>query len=91
MADRCVRAWISGKVQGVGFRWATQRAAASVGAHGYVRNLPDQRVEAVFEGDETVVAQALDFVRQGPPDAQVTEVEEEQLPLAGYPDFEILH
>ena len=91
MADRCVRAWISGKVQGVSFRWATQRAATAVGARGYVRNLPDQRVEAVFEGDETVVAQALDFVRQGPPDAQVDAVEVESLPLSGYPDFEILH
>lgn len=91
MADRCVRAWISGKVQGVGFRWATQDAAASVGARGYVRNLPDQRVEAVFEGDESVVTQALDFVRQGPPDARVDGVEIEPLPLAGYPGFEILH
>ena len=56
-----------------------------------MRNLPDQRVEAVFEGDEAVVARALDFVRQGPPHARVDGVEVEPLPLAGYPDFEILH
>ena len=91
MADRCVRAWISGRVQGVGFRWATQRAAVSLGARGYVRNLPDDRVEAVFEGNESIVDQALAFVREGPSGAHVTGVELESLPSAGYTNFEIRH
>ena len=91
MADHCVRAWISGKVQGVGFRWATQRAAVSAGARGYVRNLPDSRVEVVLEGTESVVDQALAFVRQGPSGAFVTGVEIKSLPSAGYADFEIRH
>lgn len=89
MGDRCVRAWISGRVQGVGFRFATQRAAVSLGARGYVRNLPDDRVEAVFEGSDAIVDQALSFVRDGPPGARVTNVEIESLPSAGYMDFEI--
>ena len=50
MADRCVRALISGTVQGVGFRYATQHQARALGARGYVRNLPDGRVELVLEG-----------------------------------------
>ncbi len=91
MAERCVRARISGRVQGVGFRWATQRAAVSLGARGYVRNLPDDRVEAVFEGNESIVDQALAFVRKGPAGALVTGVETESLPSAGYTEFEIRH
>lgn len=56
-----------------------------------MRNLPDKRVEAVFEGGESVVAQALDFVREGPPGAHVSAVEIDPLPTAGYADFEIRH
>ncbi len=91
MADRCVRARISGRVQGVGFRWATRRTAVSAGARGYVRNLPDDRVEAVFEGSESVVDRVLAFVREGPAGAHVTGVEIESLPSSGYTDFEIRH
>jgi acylphosphatase len=89
MGDRCVRARVSGTVQGVGFRFSTQREARTLGARGYVMNLPDQRVEAVFEGSESIVESALAFVRRGPPLARVTNVEIEALEPSGYPDFEI--
>lgn len=89
MADRCVRALISGTVQGVGFRYATQHQARTLGARGYVRNLPGQRVEAVFEGDDATLERALSFVRRGPPLARVTEVEVESISLQGFLDFEI--
>ena len=86
-----MRALVSGTVQGVGFRYATHRAARSLGARGYVRNLPDQRVEAVFEGSAEIVEQALAFGREGPPHAHVNGVETESLEPRGFKDFEIRH
>jgi acylphosphatase len=66
---------ISGRVQGVGFRYFAEAAAAREGLHGWVRNLPDGRVEASAEGD----AQALDrferAIRHGPPGARVDHVD----------------
>ena len=46
---------VSGRVQGVGFRWFTQDTARREGAMGWVRNLPDGRVEAIVEGDSESV------------------------------------
>jgi acylphosphatase len=87
--ERCVRVRISGIVQGVGFRYATQRTAVALGVRGYVRNLPDRSVEAVFEGSVSIVEQALSFVRNGPRGSQVEDVEIEPLAPQGYPGFEI--
>ncbi|MCU0974539.1 MAG: acylphosphatase [Burkholderiales bacterium] len=69
------RVTISGHVQGVFFRDRTQRQAAARGVTGWVRNLPDGRVEAVFEGDERAVQQVVTWCHQGPPNAYVTHVE----------------
>jgi acylphosphatase len=52
---------VSGKVQGVFFRQKTQRQAQSFGVTGWVRNLPDGRVEAVFEGEEEAVKALVDY------------------------------
>lgn len=90
MADRCVRALIRGTVQGVGFRYATRDAAKALGARGYVRNLPGDLVEAVFEADEETVERALAFVAHGPPAARVTGVEAEPIKCRGFSDFDIL-
>ena len=89
MVDRSVRALISGIVQGVGFRYATEREARALGARGYVQNLADRRVEAVFEGDAETVDRALAFVREGPPLANVTGVEVEPISYQGFSGFEI--
>ena len=89
MDERCVRVQISGTVQGVGFRYMTKQAADRIGARGYVRNLPDTRVEAVFEGRRDVVERALEFVREGPPGSLVTSVALEDLPHQGHESFEI--
>lgn len=67
--------WISGWVQGVWFRDSCRREAASRGVAGWVRNSPDGRVEAVFQGPEPVVTEMVDWCRHGPPRAQVTGVE----------------
>jgi len=66
---------VSGKVQGVWFRASTLEAALSAGARGYVRNLPDGRVEAVVQGTEEEVRKVIDFMRKGPQGALVIDVE----------------
>ena len=74
---RTVRAhvFITGRVQGVNFRWYTQRTARELGLTGWVRNLWDGRVEAIFEGGEKVVKRAVDWCHAGAPSARVDHVE----------------
>jgi len=81
--------WVDGRVQGVFFRDSTRRKALELGLSGWVRNLPDGRVEAVFEGEESLCRQALDFVRTGPPAARVTGVEHRWEEEEGLDGFEI--
>ena len=81
MADLRVHVLVSGRVQGVWFRESTRRRAVELGVGGFVRNLSDGRVEAVFEGEETAVRAALDFVRVGPTHSRVSGVEVNEQPL----------
>jgi acylphosphatase len=67
--------FMSGMVQGVFFRSETQYEAKKRGVKGWVRNLPDGRVEAVFEGEEEKVKELINFCKHGPPGARVTSVE----------------
>ena len=84
------RVVIEGKVQGVFFRANMQRVARSLDLAGWVRNLPDGRVEAVLEGAENNMAAMLDWCRQGPPYAIVRQVEVTEEPYSGdYRDFSI--
>lgn len=69
------RVFVSGKVQGVYFRQTTQVVATKHGVYGWVRNLPDGRVEALLEGDEDKVDNVIKWARDGPPDARVDKVE----------------
>ena len=66
---------ISGRVQGVWFRGSTQEMALSLGLAGWVRNLPDGRVQAVFEGPAPTLERMLAWCHQGPPHARVDRVE----------------
>ena len=67
---------VYGYVQGVGFRFAVERAARSRGLAGWVRNCPDGTVEAVFEGEQHEDVEALvEFCRAGPRGAQVERVD----------------
>jgi acylphosphatase len=78
---------VYGFVQGVGFRYAVERAARSRGVSGWVRNRSDGTVEAVFEGEREDVEALVDLCRRGPRGADVERVEvEEELPedLAGF-------
>lgn len=70
-----LRVIVSGRVQGVFFRESTRREASALGLAGWVRNLSDGRVEAVFTGPRERCERALAFVRVGPPAASVTHVE----------------
>ena len=88
---RRVHALVSGIVQGVWYRKRTQAEAARLGLAGWVRNLPDRRVEFVAEGAPADVEQLLHWARRGPPDARVDELEVEELPPEGDDGpFEIL-
>ncbi len=66
--------YISGRVQGVFFRSETRDLAIRHGVSGWVQNLPDGRVEAVFEGEKEKVDRLIEFCKRGPPGAQVTQV-----------------
>lgn len=76
-----------GQVQSVGFRYRCQREAAGYGVAGWVRNLPDGSVEAVFEGEPDRVRRMVDWTRRGPRRAQVVGVnvyEEDPEGLSGF-------
>ena len=80
---RRVHALVSGNVQGVWFRKHTHDEGTRLGLSGWVRNLPDRRVELVAEGAPADVEQLLHWARRGPPDARVDELEVEELPPEG--------
>ena len=69
-----VHVLFSGRVQGVFFRSETKNKADSYGVKGWVRNLPDLRVEAVFEGEEGNVKALVEFCQRGSSGARVTNV-----------------
>ena len=77
------RVVVGGRVQGVFFRDFVRRQAESRGVTGWVRNLPDGRVEAVFEGEEGVVKALVEIVHEGPPLGRVTHVEVAYEPHTG--------
>ena len=74
---------VSGRVQGVGFRYFTQDVAAREGVHGRVRNLPDGRVEVEAEGDEETLARFEAALWRGPSHARVENVEVESTAPTG--------
>ena len=82
--------YISGTVQGVFFRSNTRAKALELGISGWVRNLRDGRVEAVFEGEKEDIDRILDWCRRGPPLAGVDHVEAFWEPYTGdFRDFSI--
>lgn len=82
-----VRVLVSGRVQGVFFRATCAARARELGVAGWVRNLPDRRVEAAFEGEDAAVDAMVAWCREGPPYARVEHVEvtpEEPLGETGF-------
>ena len=70
----CARLLISGIVQGVGYRWSCRREAQGLGLTGWVRNLPDGRVEALLQGTKEQVERMIKWCYRGPAEAQVSDI-----------------
>ena len=83
------RVLVSGRVQGVFFRDTCRRLAQEHGVAGWVRNLPDGRVEAVFEGPAEDVGRLVDWTRLGPRHAVVDHVAVQPEPPEGLDTFRI--
>ncbi len=80
----------SGRVQGVGFRYTTESAALELGITGWVRNLPDGRVEALVEGPEKKLQQMLDRIASGPMKGYIRGVEVHwEQPTGEFDDFRV--
>jgi acylphosphatase len=85
-AEQTIRrhVWVRGRVQGVWFRETCRRLATQLGVAGWVRNLADGRVEAVFEGAPGAVDRMVEWCRSGPSRAVVTNVQvAEEQPVGG--------
>jgi acylphosphatase len=81
---------ITGRVQGVGFRYFVHDAARREGVTGYVRNLPDHSVEAYVEGEADSVMRVERAIRTGPGGARVEDVHfDDEAPGGTYRDFSI--
>ena len=83
------RVLVSGLVQGVWFRQTTADMAREAGVAGWVRNLPDGRVEAVLEGEPVAVEALLAWCRRGPRAARVDSVDVTEVPPTGAAGFVI--
>lgn len=87
-----LRLRITGRVQGVWYRGATQAEARRLGVDGWVRNLADGSVEALIEGEADAVRALADWCRTGPPGAHVTALHQTSEPTGDdLADFEIRH
>jgi acylphosphatase len=82
--------FIEGRVQGVFFRARATERAVRLGVRGWIRNLPNGKVEGVFEGEEENVNALLDFCKVGPSSAEVEKVDVEKSTYTGaFEDFRI--
>jgi len=81
---------ISGRVQGVGFRYFAQETAAREGISGWVKNLPDRCVEVIAEGEAEAVERLERALRHGPAGARVEDVEvEDRMPTGRHTGFSV--
>jgi acylphosphatase len=84
-----VHIFVEGRVQGVYFRDSTWQQADRLGVGGWVRNLPDGRVEAVYEGPRASVEELLDWTHRGPARASVAAVQIYDEEPKGEPGFSV--
>ena len=84
----CVKGWVNGRVQGVGFRYYVSQQANKLGIKGYARNLADGRVEFLLQGEKVAVDRLLDHIRIGPTCSKVIAVSTEQVEIPeSFTDF----
>jgi len=82
--------YVSGNVQGVFYRYETKKHAELHGVNGWARNLPDGRVECLFEGEREDIEKTIEFCRQGPPGAHVDDIDIQWEEWKGeFDDFQI--
>ena len=86
---KSVHVKILGRVQGVWYRASTKQKAESLGIKGWVRNTNDGCVEAVFEGEGSLVDEMISWCRQGPPMAQVENIDIKTQNLSNFEGFKI--
>ncbi|WP_145530066.1 acylphosphatase [Yersinia alsatica] len=90
MPQVCTAAYVYGVVQGVGFRYSTQRQAQELGVTGYARNCDDGSVEVVACGEQQAVAQLIEWIKQGGPrGARVERLLTEPYPPTQFDTFKI--
>ena len=89
MTSTAVQVRVSGRVQGVAFRWEAQHAAQGFGVTGWVRNEPDGSVTAHVEGQPDAVNGMVVWLRAGPPAARVSSVAVRDAAPSGATSFEI--
>jgi acylphosphatase len=82
---------LTGRVQGVFFRAWTRDQARELGLGGWVRNVAGGSVEAHVEGDQASVETLIERMREGPPSADVEDVQVEDVPADGFDRFEVRH
>jgi acylphosphatase len=83
------RFFVRGRVQGVGYRWFVERAAAELGLNGYTRNLDDGRVEVYAVGPPAKLDELRQRLSVGPPFADVRGVDQQDAPVEKYQSFRI--
>ena len=87
---KAVRLNVAGRVQGVGFRWATRRVAEAAGVTGYVTNLINGHVKIVAQADESTLKQFVAAIKASPtPYGQVTHVGIQLIPVRAYSTFSV--
>jgi acylphosphatase len=87
MAQGCRRCYVSGRVQGVGFRFSTYQRGQALGLAVTARNLPDGRVEVVARGPESALDALCEWLRTGPVHARVVDVSCEALARQDWPEL----
>jgi acylphosphatase len=84
------RVVVTGRVQGVGFRWSARSRASELDLTGWVRNLPDRRVEICFQGETGAVDEMEDWCRAGSPYSYVRGITvSDDIPVDGENGFEV--
>lgn len=89
MTQSCFHVFVTGRVQGVGYRDWTRKQAEEIGLTGWVRNTEDGRVEALVCGSDTAVATLLERMRRGPLLAHVESVDAEKSKTETFSGFEV--
>lgn len=92
MTETTFKIRISGRVQGVGFRWFVREKATELGVYGYVKNMPDQSVLVLARGDNPKLTAFIQLLREGPAFAQVVDMDiSESNEDISFKSFKITH